>query len=160
MSSMKEQVTFWFAVEPILHQLVASGTGALGPEGSQQLAEVHAVSVVYVTPLCNNWGWVNSQISLKNILRNAHTILFALLNQSTGMFANVYVRECRRTAAQFYFADSIRSLCETWDFTGGLWNFCTFDMYLFYSIDRLHWVINSLLYSKWLEKGSGYYCWL
>lgn len=160
MSSMKEQVTFWFAVEPILHQLVASGTGALGPEGSQQLAEVHAVSVVHVTPLCNNWGWVNFLISLKNILRNTHTILSALLNQSTGMFDIVSVRE-RRTAAQFYFADSIRSLCETyWDFTGGLWNFCTVDMYLFCSIDKLHWVINSLLFLKWLEKASGYYYWL
>lgn len=51
---MKEQVTFWFAVEPVPHQPVSCGAGALGPEGSQQLAEVHAVSVVHITPLCND----------------------------------------------------------------------------------------------------------
>lgn len=53
---VREDVTFWFTVEPVLHQPVSRGAAALCSKGSHQLTEVHAFSVVNVAPFCNDWG--------------------------------------------------------------------------------------------------------
>lgn len=46
--------TFWLAAKAVIRQPVSGHAAAFGSKGPQRLAEMHAASIVHVTPFCYN----------------------------------------------------------------------------------------------------------
>lgn len=46
--------TFWLAAKAVICQSVSAHAAAFGSKDPQRLAEMHAASIVHVTPFCYN----------------------------------------------------------------------------------------------------------